>query len=153
MSAMGDVLRRHGVDADRVAPKLYVGSYNENDALLTKLGISYVVRVAKELPRCDFPLDDSHDVGLAFRETSARAAADAIRALGRGHRVLITCQMGINRSAFVAALVMIHWHGWTPETVIAEIRAQRVVPVAGMRALSNTSFERLLRAQSVKRAG
>ncbi|MFO1077339.1 MAG: dual specificity protein phosphatase [Planctomycetota bacterium] len=62
----------------------------------------------------DLPnLDRLHAVG--------RLAADLV---GKGHRVLSHCGMGLNRSALVAALVLMH-HGMTGPQAVARLQQRR----------------------------
>lgn len=131
--------RANGINADRVAPRLYIGAYESNTRALRAAGFTKVIRVAKELPH-DYPLDDSSDVSAVFLEPAMHAAAEARNAIVRGQRVLITCAMGINRSAFVAAVVMIKLYRMPPQQAIAQIRAARRVPASMRYALSNRHF-------------
>lgn len=57
---------------------------------------------------------------------------------GGGYRVLIRCQLGLNRSALIAALVLMN-RGWVAEEAIADIRRLRS-PLA----LCNPEFVRYL---------
>lgn len=127
------------MDADRVAPKLYVGSYQEDEAKLARAGFTHVVRVAKECRLVEFPMDDAPlTVTDAF---NANAAASSVqRALATGGRVLVTCFMGVNRSAFVAALAMIRYYGLRPAEAIAQVRALRRPELTAVGVLSNQTF-------------
>lgn len=100
-------------DASNVAPKLWIGAKPPADR--TYPGVDVIVLCAAEyqpeqLPhfkgrivRCPIPDDalssaETHRVLMAAREVE--------RALRAGQRVLVTCQMGINRSALVAAIAL-----------------------------------------------
>lgn len=140
--------RKLGLDADRVGPKLWVGSYNENDALISRAGFTHVFRVAKELRLCEFPLDDAPLTlsQIHFLDRAVDAVIDALRC---GGRVLVTCQMGINRSALVAALVLVRHYGLKPTSALAEVRTFRRAPIAGWKPLTNQSFVEYLLTQRV----
>jgi protein-tyrosine phosphatase len=87
--------------------------------------------------RC--PLDDnpyrpvdSEEWGMAIG-----AAEEALRALARGERVLVTCRMGLNRSGLVCALVLV-LNGRRPAEAIAHIQRRRPG------ALNNPEFVKAL---------
>ena len=62
-------------------------------------------------------------------------ADDLSERLDRGERVLVRCQMGLNRSGLLVATVLIQ-RGWDPDEAIERIRERR-----GDVALSNPEFE------------
>jgi protein-tyrosine phosphatase len=88
------------------------------------------------------PLDD--DPTRQMREDeiaiATRAAGRVARRLRAGRRVLVTCAMGLNRSALVAALAMHDVFGMSADEIVARLRRAR-----GSWALSNPNFERLVR--------
>jgi protein-tyrosine phosphatase len=91
-----------------------------------------------------FPYDDStrptdHDLMTAW--TAAEAVARDMR---RGRRVLVTCRMGRNRSAFVAALALHLVTGAPGEETLNLVRSRRTDAV-GVQALSNSAFRQFLR--------
>jgi protein-tyrosine phosphatase len=91
-----------------------------------------------------FPFDDSvrpSDEDLMTAWTAAEAVA---RDLRRGRRVLVTCAMGRNRSAFVAALALHLVTGEPGADMLALVRARRV-DRTGVSALSNSAFRAYLR--------
>jgi len=97
------------------------------------------------------PIDDAPNRPMREDEivTATKAAGRVARRLRAGRRVLVTCAMGLNRSALVAALAMHEIYGMSADEIIARIRRAR-----GSWALSNPNFERLLRAVvDVRRAG
>ena len=89
------------------------------------------------------PLDD--DPSRQMREDeialAAKAAGRVARRLRAGRRVLVTCAMGLNRSALIAALAMHDVFGMGADEIVIRLRRAR-----GVWALSNPNFERLLRA-------
>lgn len=88
------------------------------------------------------PLDDAP--GRTMREDEIAAAtstaARVARRLRADRRVLVTCAMGLNRSALIAALAMHEIHGMSADEIVARLRQAR-----GSWALSNPNFEKLLR--------
>jgi protein-tyrosine phosphatase len=92
-----------------------------------------------------FPFDDSTqptDRDLA----TAWAAAEAVaRYMRRGQRVLVTCRMGRNRSALVAAFALYLITEAPGADILALVRSRRTDAV-GVQALSNRAFQAYLRA-------
>jgi len=135
------------VDAHRVAPKLWIGSYPTDPRVCQSFDV--IVLCAKEHQTLPFacanvmhvPLDDakpsSHEVSLAIR---AGTAINKLRAQDK--RVLVTCAQGVNRSSLVAAIAMVK-DGVNPWKAIADIRDRRRPPI-GLRPLSNAYFTDLL---------
>ena len=91
-----------------------------------------------------FPFDDSlHPTDTDFR--TAWAAASAVTDdIMRGRRVLVTCNMGRNRSALVAALALHMVTGMSGADALKAVQARRV-DLLGVRALSNPAFRAFLR--------
>lgn len=132
-----------------IIPNLFVGS---KPAPGHHAGIDTIVLAAMEYqPPADrfpgaevihVPLDDAP--GRAMYETeiigAARAAARVARRLRSGRRVLVTCQMGLNRSALIAAIAMHDVYGMGADEIIARLRRAR-----GSWSMSNPNFEKLLR--------
>ena len=127
------------MDAQRIAPKLWMGSYPDGPVP----GVDVLVLCAEELQHhahhavLRVPLDDArptdHEVALAKR------AALRVNALRRqGKRVLVTCAMGINRSGLVTALALV-FDGHSGEEAIRAVRQGRKHP-SGMLALRNPYF-------------
>lgn len=140
---------------DKVAPRLWVGSapdptkpYPEFDA---------IVLAAEEFqPTFEnfkgtvirAPFDDTAYPTAKERKIAIRAAREVAKRLRKGQRVLVTCVMGLNRSALVAGLALKMASKLTTEEIIARIRKAR-----GPLALSNKAFERFLRGFSGQRRG
>jgi protein-tyrosine phosphatase len=138
------------MNRSEVTPGLWVGG---KPALGRHEDVDVIVLAAEELqpPARLFPgseviyapLDD--DGTRPLREDEIRTALEAsdrvARRMRARRRVLCTCAMGLNRSALIAALAMNRVHGAGADEIIARIRHAR-----GPRALSNPSFERLIRA-------
>jgi hypothetical protein len=79
-------------------------------------------RTGHRIIRIPLPDDalDTRDLQTAF--AGARLVASAVAA---GRRVLVTCHLGVNRSAFVAALALRLLRGWTGARCLDELRARR----------------------------
>lgn len=135
--------------SSEVAPRLLVGS---KPAPGPHAGIDVIVLTAMEYqpPESLFPgtevlyapLDDAPYRPLRQDEIedATRAADRVVRRLRAGRRVLVTCAMGLNRSALVAALAMHEVYGMDADEIISRLRRAR-----GVWALSNPNFEKLLR--------
>lgn len=133
-----------------ILPNLFVGS---KPAPGRHEGIDTIVLAALEYqPPADqfpgaevihVPLDDAP--GRSMYETeiidATKAAARVARRLRAGRRVLVTCQMGLNRSALIAAIAMHDVYGMGAEEIITRLRRAR-----GMWSMSNPNFEKLLHA-------
>jgi protein-tyrosine phosphatase len=141
-------LRSPNIDASLVAPLLFVGARPPSGRYRW---ISVVVLCAKEYqpPSYAFPgltvlrvpiTDDFvhplSDVDTALVISNARTVA---RYLESGARVLVTCRMGINRSALVAAIAMQIAYDMDAGEAIDQIRDTR-----SPQALCNPRFERLV---------
>lgn len=136
------------IDATRVASKLYIGSFPP--AQLKSKGFDIVVLCAKErqdiqpdIPAIRVPFDDNT---LNYR-TYARAVKAAMvvtRYRLAGQRVLVTCNMGINRSSLIAALSMMQLERMSARAVLERIRSLRG-PHVELVPLSNPDFEEAIR--------
>jgi len=134
------------LDADEVAPGLWVGRTPPTGTKLR--GIDVVVLAAMELQpallgvrtiRC--PLDD-HEPSRAEAKQAWRCAEEVVRLRQRGQKVLVACHLGVNRSAWIAAMVLMQ-EGMTARQAVHRIRERRHPP-GGMQALSNRHFVRVL---------
>lgn len=136
------------IDADPVAPGLFIGSAPEPGYYRW---LHVLVLCAREYqpPQRSFPgltvirvpFDDDPGTELSKREI--RKVVSGGRTVGRylasGQRVLVTCQMGWNRSALIAGIAMRDVWGADSVQIIERLRAAR-----GEQALSNPQFEALL---------
>jgi protein-tyrosine phosphatase len=142
------------IDAHRIAPKLWVGSYPESPAVCNLFDV--VVLCARGLQTLPYtgprilhaPLNDSKPTDAEIRIASdAAVAVHVLRRRGsfsqrEPQRVLVTCAAGLNRSALVAAMALI-LDGDSAEQAIARVRANRKSP-SGYEALNNGDFVRFL---------
>ena len=90
------------------------------------------------------PLDDDGTLTQQQLGLALNTARHVVARLSQGRRVLVTCHMGLNRSAFVAALVM---SMMSPQSRMSNIIA-RIRKVRGPLALSNGAFVKALRSLS-----
>lgn len=136
-------------EANEVAPRLFVGSKpapgHHRDIDVIVLAAMEYQPAAQLFPGAEVihvPLDDAPDRPMRRDEIEAasKAAARVARRLRSGRRVLVTCAMGLNRSALVASLAMHEVHGMSADEIIGRLRRAR-----GTWALSNPNFEKLLR--------
>ncbi len=123
---------------DEVAPGLFMGGgYTAPegfDAVVTLWGGAVEPTDDPDWmrwPIVDGPAPDSDDLEQVVRWALEHWAA--------GRRVLVRCQLGLNRSGLVVGRLLVH-SGVTPERAVAMIRAAR-----GQRALYNETFEHLIR--------
>ena len=130
---------------DHIAHGLFVGSAPPPRTDLRADRIDTLVLAAKEYqpPSSAFPgvevlrVDLNDDGSPVKRQEVIDAlsmAAKVHRRLMRGHRVLVTCAQGRNRSGLIAALEL-RMSGYSPTQAIKAIRKAR-----GPEALSNLDF-------------
>jgi protein-tyrosine phosphatase len=132
-----------------IVPNLFVGS---KPAPGRHAGIDTIVLAAMEYqpPAYAFPgaevihvpLDDAPSRAMHEAEIvgAAKVAERVARRLRAGRRVLVTCQMGLNRSALIAAIAMHDVYGMEADEIIRRLRRAR-----GSWSMSNPNFEKLLR--------
>lgn len=140
-------------DAHRVGKKLWVGSCpilwgveGSPAEVVKKNGFSLVVLCAEELQEVPLgdvavmkvPLDD-HEITRGEYRLALRAASLISKKREQGQRVLVTCQMGVNRSSLVAAMSLMLRDQLPAQVAISQIQERRK-PAIGMKPLSNKSF-------------
>ena len=141
-------------DAHEVDKNLWVGATPTGDADVR--GFDLVVLAAEERQPQLYgtrvlrvPLDDAkpseEDVRKAWAASQIIAAARS-----RGANVLIACNMGINRSSWIAAMVLMR-SGMTADQAIRRIRWRRKHPL--LKPLSNPYFVEVLHALDAQRQG
>jgi hypothetical protein len=136
----------HGID--RVHERIYIGG---------KIGPGRQVVLCDVLALCAYELQEGidgvetvyapiDDAELSEREALTVMAASSKLANhhARGQTLVITCQMGANRSALTAALTLMRVTGRGPAEVIEQIRAHRFPPPPFF-PLQNRSFDFFLR--------
>ena len=88
---------------------------------------AFLDRVAKRGVRIQYvPLLDQHNLSNEERFALSVNVPLIANAYRRGARVLITCNMGINRSAFTTALVLDSVHGYGGGEALRVVRTRRV---------------------------
>ena len=127
-------------DFSQITPLLWMGAYPRLGGYaappapekhcveaITEKGIKNWIAVASGFPRCDYEMHDVDDRNTAFQETlqlAEQAGARAAQLIGQGESVLVTCNMGINRSGLVCALALMHG-GMTAKKAIDAVRFGR----------------------------
>ena len=141
------------LDAHRIDWKLWVGSSPFEEPVAPELtSFAGVFLCAEELQGLDLPVqtygvpmdDAERPPNHAELQLAMGAAELAHRMTKVGKRVLITCAQGVNRSAFVTALVLMR-RGHGAGEAIRMIRHNRKPP-CGMEPLSNRYFVSTLRS-------
>ena len=135
------------IDATRIAPKLYQGSY---PIMHLRPMFDVVVLCAEELQtrspepglsilRC--PLNDDGSPMTRAEWHRACAMSDVVaRHIAAGRRVLVTCAAGRNRSGLVCALTLYRLSPLNGEQCVEQVQARRA------NALGNEWFVAALRA-------
>lgn len=129
------------------AGRLFLSGSIEDWAPVHARGISVVVdlegdvdhgvpTVADEFLYVYLPIHDGDLPNLERLHAVGRLGAELV---GKGHKLLSHCGMGLNRSALVAALVLMH-HGMTGPQAVERLQARRPG------ALFNTVFADYLRS-------
>jgi len=140
-------------DASRIVEGLYVGAAPPPGNYVGRFDVIVFAAEEYQPPAAAFPgvrvrhcpFDDSSDPTANDLMTAWTAAEAVARDIRRGRRVLVTCQMGRNRSAFVAALALHMVTGAPGADMLMLVRSRRT-DALGIQALSNSAFRRYLRA-------
>jgi hypothetical protein len=129
------------LEAHQIAPGLWQGSNPRRGPMLSQIGFRTLVLCAMErqYPSSEFPglevvhapMDDSAVVPVKMAH---RAAEHAARAVVAGHKVLVVCNMGKNRSGLVAALALWYLTGAHGHVCVRRVQAARPI------ALDNRYF-------------
>lgn len=139
------------LDATRIAPKLYQGSFPTSVQALKVARVHVVVYCAKEIQPASYPLHDAgvdvlrcplDDNGNEPTSSEWNHAVETARRVARrvrsGRRTLVTCAQGRNRSGLVMALALHMLTG------ISGRRAVRHIQKLRQDALTNQGFVRAL---------
>lgn len=136
------------IDASRIHNKLYVGSFPP--AQLKTSGFDAVVLCAQEKQnvRPDIltirvPFDDG-PLPKRDYQRAVKAAMTVTKLRKEGKRVLVTCHMGVNRSAFVAALSLMQLERLSAKAATELVRLCRQQDVGSWRVLGNDDFVQAL---------
>jgi len=134
------------LDISNVATRLWIGGKPPFDHDLPAFDL--LVLCAQELQpatlafhgrvlRCPIPDDALDHQDLRRVVLIAKDVGDALLT---GQRVLVTCAMGLNRSALVAALALARATKMTADDIIGRIRQRR-----NANALFNAHFQEIIR--------
>lgn len=137
---------RKPYDATVIAPRLWLGGVPPFDRDLPNIDV--LVLCARELQptalafhgtvlRC--PLNDA-EPDIAQARTAVQTALEVAKAIASSKRVLVTCHMGLNRSALVVALALNRLTTMSGDEIVDRIRARR-----GQAALGNQHFVTLIK--------
>lgn len=139
-----------GIDANEIATGLWQGSAPPPGPYVRMAGFDALVLAAKEYQPSEdqfpgvavlrLPIEDD-DLSWDDWIRAVHVATLASNVRARGGRVLVTCQMGLNRSGLVSALSLLILDDMSGPRAVARVRSRR----GG--ALFNESF-----ANAVKRA-
>ncbi len=152
MPAAQTCARAIGVDASPITQRLWVGSAPIPGADYGAcFDMIYLVSAEYQLPPGAFPdvsvrrmpFDDSMQPTREDLATAWLAAESVARNIRRGRRVLVTCSLGRNRSALVAALALHLLTGQSGAFAMATVQARRVDRL-GVHALANPAFRQYL---------
>lgn len=145
------------LDATCIHQHLYMGGFPAVGHGVRRGGFDVLVLCAKELqrPLSDFPGvevfyvpledDSSKPVGIQDWEQIVRTSQRVVRRLRAGKKVLVTCQMGLNRSGIVTAASL---HFLTGKSGCSTAKlVQRRRHSGGYDALFNRAFVRALCAR------
>lgn len=142
------------MDTTKIYPRIWLGSVPPMGKELSAAGFDTLVLCAEEFQpdATSFPglkrvihapmgdNDDPTNFDLAVR------AAEAVkREWSRNRNILVSCHMGRNRSAFVAALALFFITGQSMRDIVDHIRSSRRDPL-GVRALQNPHFSQFLKS-------
>lgn len=146
------------IDADQVLDVIWQGGAAQQGPALYDAGFRILVLCAKEYqPSADkfpglrvvhAPYNDTRKPDMDDLRMAAQASKIVARALKAREPILVTCQMGWNRSGLVSALAIHRVTGCSGK------RARNLVQLArGPDALSNTTFANILDSLLPRRRG
>lgn len=118
------------VDADRIAPRLWQGARPPTGPTLAQRGFDVLVLCAfyqppaEEFPGVRVARAPMHDA-YAIPDVAFAAAKLVAAHLAAGHRVLVTCEQGLNRSGLVSALALWYATGRSGVDCLWQVQAAR----------------------------
>lgn len=137
------------MEAHAITSTLWIGSY-PGPSVTLRHSFDVIVLCALERQALDtdidvirIPFDDAPRMPPELLQRILPVAAHISGLRGAGKRVLVTCQAGVNRSSFVAALSLM-MSGAPAQDAIRLIRARRK-PRNGMIPLCNPAFVQALK--------
>jgi protein-tyrosine phosphatase len=134
----GQLLQGGRVDADEAIADPFLVDF------LVLAALEHQPRVPAGLDGCRISLEDrlppTAELERLIRAGADDVARDVARRLKRGHRVLVTCAQGLNRSGLVSGLAL-RQLGFDGGRAVELVRRAR-----GRDALSNPAFAAMVRA-------
>lgn len=133
---MNDVPTEMRQDAHEIIPRLWLGNKNAaaDEAWLRDAGISVVFNCTKTLPFAPsirrmyrLPVDDNLEpIEIANMHTwAAETQIKLVREYKAGHRILVHCHAGMQRSAAVVAMFLMSLYGMSADTAMEFIKSKR----------------------------
>lgn len=152
-------LKISDIDAHPIMPKLWVGSAPPPGEYAGIFDVVVLVSDCYQPPIESFPgvivrqipFDDADPPSPRDLRAAGGASKLVAEDLAKGRRVLVTCRMGRNRSAFVAALALVRL-GMRGAEAYRRVRERRV-DKHGIHALENPGFVRTLHRLDAGRLG
>jgi hypothetical protein len=141
---------QRGFDATAITPRLYQGGAPPPGDYLARHGFHLLVLCARGFQPYakDYPGVRIRRYGMLDDKLTPRswknassAIDDVISALRRGETVLVTCELGLNRSGLIVGGALCRAEGMRGDDAIRRIRSRR-----GGDALNNESYADALRA-------
>lgn len=138
-------------DAHPITSQLWVGSAPSSGDYSDRFdAIFFVANEIRARPEAyprvavhNIPFDDASEPTSHDLRAAAGASKLVADYLLQGKRVLVTCVMGRNRSAFVAALALVRAFGVSGKEAYRRVRSRRVDRY-GIRALESRAFAKAL---------
>lgn len=138
-------------EATRLMPRFYLGSAPSHQARFTYIALCAAEYQPESLGLAllqRIPLhDDETEIDEAVEEYLWNNAKKIAAAWTSGHRVLVSCIAGRNRSALMATLAISIVSGQSPKFVAQQVRKARIDEL-GVHALQNPVFWQFLQDYS-----
>lgn len=125
------------LDADQIVPNLWQGSRPPTGSVVADAGFDILVLCARDYQPIarhypgvrviHAPNDDMAWIRKDDLHVAAQTAGELAAALARGHKILVTCVAGINRSGLVVALTIHKAYGYSGKSCINFVRRRRKI--------------------------
>lgn len=123
-------------DANEIIPGLWQGAAPPSPESVLGDGFTALVLCARDFqPKTEefpgvvvvhAPFDDTEKPSKDQLDTAVWASAQVEQLHKKAHKVLVTCQAGINRSGLVVALALHRIKGWPGDFCIQVVKQKRV---------------------------